>query len=224
MTAMSWTAADLLSRCKALAMRPSLDLDMSDADWYELLSLAQEHWYTTFSVHCPDVLFGAPAKMTTSDGGYTYQFPSSVFALAAELKTSPTGSLMIAGSDWDPYCDFVPEGDQIRIPNGRTRTFGNGPYARYITPPAAISASSEPTLKPTFARILLVYHALTLFALRGGMLDPAPYQLMEQKAWIGDPSIGDTGIIGTLKKQYFGRGMAAVPGEGTWYRSPDLGQ
>lgn len=223
------TSAELLAGFKFYAMRPATDESIADADVYVLLSEGQKHAYGMFAIHFPEILYSAPGLMTTADGGYTYQFPSSVFPFGnVEIRTSQNGNLMIPGVDWDGNCDYVWEGDQIRIPNHRTRSFSSGPYARYIAMPTDITVSVQPSLKPAFARSLILFYALYLWSERGGgvnQADPNRFLGMFQSAWAGDPRLnGDVGILGMLARQGYGSGMSAVSVEQPWYRgSPDLG-
>lgn len=223
------TSAELLAGFKFFAMRPDTDESLTDAQIYQLLSKGQEKCYELFAAHFPEVLFGTPALMSTADSGYTYTFASSVFPFGGvEIRSSRTGGLLIPTTDWGDG-DYVWEGDQIRMPNNRPRTFSAGPYARYISPPADISGSQEPTLKPKMARVMSMYYALYLWAERGGGMnevDPNRFLGMFQSVWSGDPRIpGDVGILAVLKKQGYGQGLAAMDVYGSpFYRgSPDLG-
>lgn len=222
------TSAELLAGFKFFAMRSAVDESLTDAEIYILLSAAQQHSYGMFAIHFPEVLYEVPTIMTTADGGKTYTFASSVFPFGnVEIRSSLNGNLMIPGTNWDGNCDYVWEGDRIRIPNNRSRTFSAGPYARYIKMPSDITALVEPTLKPSFARPLILYYALYLWAERGGgvnQVDPNRYLGMFQSAWAGDPRLsGDAGIMGVLLRQGYGSGMAAITVEQPWYRgSPDL--
>jgi len=224
------TSAELLAGFDFFAQRPATDESMTDAQKYTLLSAGQVKCYELFSQHFPEVLYGDPTLMTTSDSGYTYQFASSVFPFGSvEIRSSRTGGLLIPTTDWGNG-DYVWEGSQIRIPNGQTRSFPDGaPYARYISPPSDIDGSTEPTLVPAMARSLIMYYALYLWAERGAGMneaDPNRYLGMFQSAWSGDPRIpGDVGILATLKRQGYGQGMSAmeVSGQPFYRGSPDLG-
>lgn len=223
------TTAELLAGFKFYALRPSTDESLTDAQIYILLSEAQKHVYGMVALHFPEVLMTAPTIMSTADGGKTYTFASSVFPFGqVEIRSSLNGNLMIPGSWWDSNADYVWEGDQIRIPNNRSRTFTDGPYARYMAMPTDIGASQEPTLKPAFARSLILFYALYLWSERGGgvnQADPNRFLGMFQSAWAGDPRLsGDAGIMGVMARQGYGSGMAAISVEQPWYRgSPDLG-
>lgn len=224
------TSAELLAGLNFYAMRPSSDEAITDAQKYALLSEGQAHVYGMFAVHFPEILYEAPTLLTTADGGATYTFASAIFPFGnVEIRSSRNGSLLIPGTDWDGNADYVWEGDRIRIPNGRTRTFTDGPYARYIKMPADISGSQEPVLEPAFARKLIMYYALYLWAERGGgvnQVDPNRFLGMFQSAWAGDPRLnGDVGILGMLARQGYGSGMAAisVQQQAWWRGSPDLG-
>jgi hypothetical protein len=219
-----YDSADLLSRCKALAQRPATDEDMSDAQWYIFLEEAQTYWIGQLAAHCPEVMYGAPELMTSSDGGYTYTVANYPLG-HMEIRASRNGALLRPGPEWDDAADYTQEGQTIRIPGGRTRSFTDGPYARYVAVPGLLNASTAPVMKPAHMRLLLVPRACYIYAARGGYRDPTPFLQMEQKLWAGDPNLaGDTGYLGQLKTQYFGAGMAAVrPYDDAWWRgSPDL--
>jgi hypothetical protein len=222
------TSQQLLDGFKLFAGRPSPDEGISDPEIFALLEQGQRHVYGIFASHVPDVLYGDPTIMSTSDSK-VYTFASSVFPLGSvEIRSARNGQLLTPGTEWDSNADFVWEGDQIRIPNNRTRSFSSGPYARYISIPTALDADNEPSLKPPHARILILYHALYLWAEIGGganQVDPNRYLGLFQSALSGDTRIpGDIGILGQLKTQGYGSGMAAASFPQPWYRgSPDLG-
>lgn len=225
MTATTWTSADLLARFKTQANLPTTSEVVSDATIYDYLTLAQEHCYGLWAQHFPNVLYGAPSLMTTSDGGYTYVFASAAYPMGqVEIRASRSGALLVPCNDWDGG-DYVPEGNQIRIPNGKSRTFSAGPYARFMAQPGKISAADEPTLNPPFARILIVYHALYLWANQAGnaaVKSPDHWLGLFQNAWSGDQRVlGDAGVLGVLKGQFYAEGATGY--ETPWYYSADLG-
>lgn len=223
------TSAELLAGFNFFAMRPTTDEAITDAQKYTLLSEGQAHVYGMLAIHAPEVLYEAPTIMSTADSGKTYTFASAIFPFGnVEIRSSRNGNLMVPGTDWDGNADYVWEGSRIRIPNNRTRTFSDGPYARYIKMPADISALQDPVLAPSFARKLIMYYALYLWAERGGganQADPNRFLGMFQSAWAGDPRLnGDVGILGMLARQGYGSGMAATSVFQPWYKgSPDLG-
>ena len=212
-----WDAADLLARCKRHLNRPASDLGMTDPHWYALLTEGQAKWYEIIATHSPHVLYGAPELLTTADSGATYTFTSTPFPGGQiELRGSRSGEVLTIGEDWDSGADFTWEGDKLRVPDGQTRTFSSGPYARYIAAPTAIDANTEPTLKPPAARRLIVYDACAAAAVRMGSHDPATFRDMEQRAAWGDPrNPGDVGIIGSLKTQIYPGDV----GGARWWRS-----
>jgi hypothetical protein len=220
-----YDSADLLARCKVLAQRPAVDEDMDDPKWYQFLEEAQTEWVGQIANHAPEVMYGPPELMTTPDGGATYTVAGYPLGYM-EIRSSRGGPLLRPGAEWDDNADFTQEGQIIRIPSGRTRSFGStGPYARYVAVPGLLNGATQPVLKPAHMRLLLVATACYLFATRGGYRDPTPYLQLQQKLWHGDPNLpGDIGFLGSLKTQYFGSGMAAIQqGSGDWWRgSPDL--
>lgn len=210
-----WDSADLLARCKRLAARPATDEDKGPTDstaddmWYALLTEAQQEYYNRFAAHFPWVLYTAPTKLTTADNGLTYTFPSSVTPMKVELYRSKAGEMMWPGGYFDGAKDYVWEGNRIRFPWGRTVTFGDGPYARYIVPPGVIASATQPTLAPDWTRLLLVYHAVKIWAERGGLRDPQPFARLENEMWF-NPEQG-TGVLVTLKTQQPYSGLGAIP-------------
>jgi hypothetical protein len=207
----------MLAEAKALLNRPSSDLGMSDTIWYQFLTTGQAKWFEIIATHSPHVLYGAPELLTTADSGATYTFASTPFPGGMiELRASRSGEVLTIGEEWDTGADFTWEGDKLRVPDGKTRTFSSGPYARYIAAPSAIDASTEPTLKPPAARRLVVLDACAQAAIRMGSHDPAIFRDLEQRAAWGDPrQPGDVGIIGALKTQVYPGDV----GPARWWRS-----
>lgn len=204
-----WDTADLLARCRDEAQEPESGTQTTDAQWYRLLTQAQHTVYRLFAEHVPHALATAPVAMTSADGGATYTVPSDAFALGyAEIRHGRTGPLLVPGADFSDVADFVWEGNQIRIPSGRTRTFGNGLYVKYIAPPGTINASTEPTLTPNWARILIVYDAVKEWAGQGDTRDPSRWAQKYREAAYGDGISG--GILAALKGQLVNLGADAA--------------
>lgn len=221
-----WDNADLLARCKFIAQRPSTDQQMADADWYSLMTESQAHWTNVFATQFPYVLVTAPTALSTADGGLTYTFPGGITPMAVEVYDSASGRILRPGAYWDAACDYVWEGTHIRFPVNKSRTYSSGPVARYISPSSTIDASTQPTLLPAHARLLIVYRAVAYWAERGGLRDPQPFWEMEQRYWIGNPASGDFGLLGMLKNQNPFIGAAAYPaGSGlAWWQTISTGQ
>lgn len=210
-------SAALLAECKVLAQRPSTDQQQTDANWFSMLSAAQDHWFDQFALHMPWLNMTAPTLLTSADSNETYTFGTdadgdNIEPLSVVVYSKKDGRPLIPKTYWDAAGDYVWEGDKIRFARGKTKSFTDGPYARFMTPPGAISASIEPTLNPKKCRILLVYHAVALWATRGGIRDPQPFFDLEERAWVGRPEIGDYGFLG-LKLQNPFQGMEAFAGQ-----------
>lgn len=220
-----WDRLDLHARFKRMGALPAnSEAPNPDADVATmidaLLTEAQSHWFGVIAIHAPWVLVGAPTLLTSSDGGLTYDFPTAPFPGGRiEIRASRDGDLLRPGNEWDNAADYVWEGDRIRIPNGKTRSFANGPYARYIAAPGVIDGDNAPTLEPAAARILIVYHALALWASRpGSFVDPNTYWELERRAAWG--SGGEAGLIPTLKTQLYGHGLGShADAPQVWWRS-----
>lgn len=218
-----YDTADLLARCQFRSRRPASDESMTPQDWYNLLTDAQMHWVRQFATHFPEQMYESET-LTTADSGVTYTFQSEPLG-HYELRASATGRLLAPGPDWDMAADYVANGQTIRFPGGRAKTFPSGPVARYVKTPNAIDSSNEPTLKPVHTRQLLVARACIEWAERGGMEDPQPYMDWENRLWYGDPATGQMGILGALKNERFLQGTEALPAGSVadWWRFVDDG-
>ena len=191
-------SADLLARFRRLWGGPTTTEFPTDADAYQFISDAQVKWVSTIASIAPHHMYGAPTLLASADGGYTYDFTSEPIG-QVEIYESATGRLLRQGPYWDPNADYVWEGDRIRIPDGKTKSFSSGPYARYVAAPTVIAAATEPTLLPKAARLLLIPEACGICATRGGMRDPRPFFELAYRMWYGNPVVGDHGILGMLK-------------------------
>ena len=163
-------------------------------------------------------MYGAPTLLTTANSGLTYTFGTDTDSANInpighiELRESPTGAMIPPGSEWDNSTQsFLFQANLIRWPGQRSRTFSDGPYARFVTPPNVLSATAAPTLRPLYARELLVYDAAERAAVRVGA-DPTSYGAMFDSRW---PE-----ILATMQTQYSGSGLTAVAdsGQGVWWR------
>jgi len=218
-----WDSADLLARCKFHANRPTTDEAMTDAQWYTLLSDAQQRWTRIIASLVPESGVTEPVQLSETTPGKVWTF-ADVPLGHLELRHGREGELLTVGADFAETTDLVWEGDRVRVPGGRSQTYANGIYARYIATPTVIDGSTAPTLRPAPARLLLVYDAVMQWAERGGHRDPSPYRAKLQAVWGGDPMIpGDTGILGSLRTTVFGQGIDASTGLFTkWWQSQDF--
>lgn len=183
-----------------------------------MLGDAQRRVVELIAFHCPEAMYGAPTLLTTGDSGATYTFGTDADTANIcpighiELRESKTGAMIPPASAWDTTTlGFIFEADKIRWPGQKTRTFADGPYARFVTPSALLNASVAPVLKPLFARELLVYEAATYAALRLQQ-DPTPYQQMFASRW---PE-----VLQAIITAFHGAGIVATHGGagGLWWR------
>lgn len=217
-----YDSADLLSIAKMLYNRPSTDEAVTDAQWYVALTEAQARVYEMLAFAHPEAVLSAPTKLTTSDSGLSYTFgtdsglPTNYQNISGEghiiLLASKTGPELQPGSDLDNSTDtFVFEDGVIRWPGGRTRTFSDGPYCRFVTPPGVIDGSTAPTLKPVHLRKILPYDACKTMAMRLGE-DPSPWEALFQAEWKEQ--------LLALKSRFYGQGRGYMRGPGgPWWRA-----
>lgn len=209
-----WDSADLLSRTKTLFPRPTSDELISDSVRYQMLGDSQRRVVTLLAFHVPEMMYGAPTKLTTADSGATYTFGTGVTPIGhIELRESPTGAMIPPTSEWDNTTHgYIFEAEKIRWPGQKTRTFADGPYCRFVTMPGVLDGSTAPTLKPEFARELLVYDAASRLATICGE-DPSPYDAMFNARF--------QEILATLSTAHHGTGIVGVQGGGAnvWWRA-----
>lgn len=223
--------ADLVQQFKEDANRPATDQSTTgtgaDSIIFRYLTRADRHWVGRIAAVAPHFMYGDPVLLATADGGYTYTFgldsagnpitPIGHF----ELREARDGRLLVPGAEFDPDADFTFEGNKIRWPRNVARTFTNGPYARFVTRgPEITGVGVQPTLRPTWARALLVPRALVYYARRMKQ-DPTPWLQAEMELWRGDPAAGVHGILAQLRTAAQGEG--SYSSEDVWWRGIETG-
>lgn len=223
-----WDSANLRRKLLNKIRRPASDEDLlepdgtTDATW-DLLKEGQEHWVAIIASTVPEALYGAPVLLTSADGGKTYTFGNDgngqpIFPLGhVEIRASRTGRLLIPTAEYGNG-DFVMEGDRIRIPGNKSKTFGGvGPYARFVTMPDTLDATHQPIIKPGPARILIVLRAAITWANQGGLRDPSPWEREEAEKW---------GLwLNAYRTQFHLAGAQAVDdGDDYWWHNIDSGE
>lgn len=209
-----WDSADLLSLCKLYARRPENDQAMPPASWYSFLSHVQPQAFSDLVTRFPDLAYGPPLLLSTTDGGFTYGFGSDVDGdpiramghaqVFASLPAIPDDPLELDE-------DFIVEGAILRIPSNRSRQFSAGPYARVaLRPDTEISATVAPVLQPKPARMLLVWAALEAWASRPGAGARPGYYAAKYRDEL-------TRVWTDLATAYNRSG-----GQGAWYTALDL--
>jgi hypothetical protein len=226
-----WSSQDLLNRCLFYAQRPTVDESISTTQWYNLLTEANADWVQTIAAIAPYVLYGPPTLLQTTDRGLTYSFGidpdgNPIYPIGhVELRQDPAGREWILSSDFDMSGDFIQQGNLIRFPGQKAKTFNNGPWARFITPGGTVNATSQPTVNPPHIRMLLVARALINWATRGGLRDPSPFERMESRLWFGDPNSGSYGFLAELKTMQMTQGAEAVSAtHGRWWSGLTTGE
>lgn len=210
----TYDAPDMLAELRALLAVGSNTQGSTTAQYYRLLQDAQVRIAQIMATHVPHANRIVEA-LDTADSGATYTF--DFYPLGhAEIRDGRNGALVLPASDWDPN-GYVIEGQTLRMPNGQTRQFANGLYARYNRVPGALDGSNPPILKPEHARMAVVYDAAVLFASQGNAMDKTPYEILKRNFLWGDPEVfGDVGLIPALKSQYYGQGASAQQNERWW--------
>jgi hypothetical protein len=212
-----WSSPDLLRRVKQYARRPATDTSVTDEMWYDFMTEAQVEVFSDLFTRFPAMQWSAPLLLTSSDGGYTYDFgldadgdpinPMGHTEIFPDLRSIPDSPLEYG-------VDYQLEGYVLRIPGNRSRLFAAGPYARFVSrPDVAITDEANPLLYPKEARMLLVWKALQAYASRpGNGADPAYFEDKYNKA-----------LDKELLKAATQFNQSQVYG-GKWWRAADLGR
>ena len=215
----AYDTADLLERVKRLAKRPETDVETVDTDWYRYLADAQLYWLGQFQIHFPRINWDTWELMTPDSDNKVYSFAGTPIGRVEIYPSKRSPYPLRAAAPSDHSGDFVWEGtSSIRMMGDAARTFGDGPYARYIERPTAIAADVEPIMQPPEARLLLVYSAAAAWAHEGGFRDPSFFEDLIDGLWLGKRQ-GDVGLLGQLKVRY---GSSSHGAPAPWYKSPDL--
>lgn len=163
----TYDSAYLLAMFNRYTGRPTSSDTLSDADKYARLSEAQNRVVADMFARVPNSLYPKTANlptMTSAAGGNIWTFGTDPqgFAIA------PMGKARIFENQqsfpdfpWVEGVDYVNEGTQIRLPNGRT--WSGTLYWYGITPPADITAAVQPAIFPPAFRDLIVFEAVRLY-------------------------------------------------------------
>lgn len=164
MAGTGWDSADLLTRFNAMAGRPTTDA-ITSTEKYQRLADGQNDVLVEIANVAPQVVYGSPTAMTSSDSGYTWSFGTdgNGYALFPLGKASIYPNLAaIPDYPWQPGVDYLDRGTTIVMPNNVPWA---GPlYWLGITPPVAISSTNQPVIQPPTTRILIVIKAVKNFA------------------------------------------------------------
>lgn len=164
MASTGWESSDLLAKFNLLAGRPTTDA-IDNPTKYGYLADGEEYVIDRIAGISAKTLYGAPAQLTTADGGYTYTFGTDgngypLFPLGrARIYNSLAA---IPSAPLRPDFDYLDEGVRIRSTNNTPLA---GPLYWYgLTPTQRISATVQPVLMPPSARMLDVIAAVKMFA------------------------------------------------------------
>ena len=167
----SFDSAYLLSLFNRYTGRPTSGDTITDADKYLRLSEGQNRVFQDMFARVPNSLYPKTANLptlTSSSNGNIWTFGTDAqgFAIAPMGKTRIfPNQQSFPDFPWVEGVDYVNEGTQIRLPNGRT--WSGTLYWYGIAAPADITASVQPSLFPPSFRDLIVYQAVALYGEEG---------------------------------------------------------
>lgn len=181
----TFDSAYLLKMFNRYTGRPQTGDSISDADKYERISEGQTRVVQQMYAVCPNSLYpkvgygSFPTCTTTDNQVFTFGTDSNGYAIAPMGKTRIYPSLAsFPDWAWIEGLDYVNEGTQIRIPNNRTWT--STLYWYGITPPADITAATQPGIFPAAFRDLIVYQAVMAISEEGKRDDGLADRMLEK--------------------------------------------
>lgn len=167
-----WGSADLLRRFKRAAGLAAANEEDDAVDLYPILSSAQNEVVRMIASRFTNAMYhlSKPVTLVPSADRTTFSFgedaqgnpivPMGWVQISPNIKAFANNSLF-----WVDGLDFLDEGVQIRMPNGRAYT--GTLYARFVPTPPDISPASPPVLQPADAREMIVQRALIAWAAEG---------------------------------------------------------
>ena len=161
--AQPWGSPYLLDLFNRYASRPAVD-EVPDTQKYRWLAEAQTGVVADIAARIPDVLYGPPIAMSTSDGGKTFTFGTDsngypVFPMG-NVRVF-TGLNNVPDFPLQEGYDYTSEGTLVRVPNNRT--LSGTLYWQGISPPVDITATTPPSLYPEASRNLIALEAARRF-------------------------------------------------------------
>lgn len=173
----------LLDLFNRVTGRPAADAIL-DTTKYKWLTEANNELIGLIAGICPNTLLGAPTACVTSDSKvFTFGSDSNGYAIAPIGKTGIYTSLSsVPDLPWVEGLDYLNEGEQIRIPHDGT--YSGTLYWRGITPPADLTAISNPTLFPAASRVLIPHIAALNY---GKAAARNPSLVDEMMTYLGEP-------------------------------------
>lgn len=212
-----WDSPDVLDRFLMYLGRGNGGVMQADELWttarcYTWLSDAQESVFADLAPRAPAAFVGAPVQLATSDGGVTYTYATNVYPFAhVEVYAQESGGRTLHASTYDnTAADFVIQGNVIRSPGNRPRTYTSGPWARFTAFPARLSASVNPSIYPEPARELILWKALESAAeVSEGAMDPS--------GWSAKHAAARQKWLTVWQTQYASNGGAS----GAWWLTMD---
>jgi hypothetical protein len=158
-----FTTADLVSRVRRYLPNPQNTDFPSTTDVYAVMQEATQEFARDLLQPCPWLGMQAPALMTTSDGGLTWQYGTD----ADGNPISPLGATSIYRrredvQDFPLACgtDYYDEGTQIRMPANRADPISypdGAPYFYGNTPQVYVDGTHNPNVNPVDIRIAIVW-------------------------------------------------------------------
>lgn len=183
MSVHGWDSTELRDRLLLHLGRGNGGVMQYDELWnaarvWQVLGDGNEMVFADVSPVVPLIFVGDPVQLKTTDGGVTYDFPTWPTG-HVEVYAQENGGRVLRGSSYGNLAgDFVFEGDKLRMPGDRARTFSGGaPWARFCGFPPRMSDTVQPTLKPYAARELILYASMLKASdVPGAQLDAAPWE------------------------------------------------
>jgi hypothetical protein len=223
------TTANLITALKGpILNRPTDDDLFADPGDFEVaLTRAEAFWYRQVATHFPELLKVTSSAIASSDGGTTYLLTDDHYG-DLEVYTPPgpsSGELIVKALPESQIFGFYVEGRNLKLTY--VKNYTPGIYVRWVpaTLTALASGVTNPAL-PAYFEDAYLYRAAYYLAQKPGFIgDPEFFRMQARAQWDGEQdSMSDSGLLGTLSKQYASQGFESIGGASVpWYKNISTG-
>ncbi len=202
--------------------RPTDDDLFATGDFEAALTRSEAYWYRLVATHFPDLLKVEATVIASVDGGRTYLMTDDHYG-ELEVMTPPgfpTGQPLVQVLPESATFGFYVQGRNLKLTF--TKNYNPGIYLRWVpaTVVALATGGPDPVL-PTYFNDAYLYQAAYYLAQKPGFIGDAEFFAQKASAeWDGNPnSLSDSGLLGTLSRQYAAQGFQSVgSASAPWYK------
>ncbi len=204
--------------------RPTDDDLFVTLDFENSLTRAEAFWYRQVATHFPDLLKVEATVIASLDSGRTYVMTDDHYG-ELEVMTPPgfpTGQPLVQVLPESGTFGFYIQGRNIKLTH--KKSYNPGLYLRWVPATLAQLKSTETIVNPqlpAYFNDAYLYQAAYYLAQKPGFIGDAEFFAQKAAAeWDGNPqSLSDSGLLGTLSRQYAAQGFQSSGSVGgPWYK------